>query len=66
MQTNAGLDEKLENSKRRCIARVLAVNDQLQDAKERAAMRAIVMASVNSFVSEVKGAIDDFQTEQAT
>jgi len=60
------IDERLENSKRRCIARILAVNDQLQDAKERAAMRAIVMASVNSFASEVKDAIDDFQTEQTT
>jgi hypothetical protein len=54
-------DEKLEAAKRRCIARILAVNDRGEDQANRLAMRAIVMASVNSFASEVKDAIDDLK-----
>ena len=59
-------DEKLEAAKRRCIARILAVNDQGKDESDRLAMRAIVMAAVNSFSSEVKDAIGDLKTGQSS
>lgn len=59
-------DEILEAGKRRCIARILAVNDGCKDKEHRLAIRAIVMASVNSLIGEIKDATNDHQTNETS